>query len=266
MGSRQYARPHRFVRDLTPARPDPRSILGPVEPKAPTSWDRDADLARIREAYFGYERDRRGRLWSTSQRGYARLLRDLDENLEQELRDAVLGLAAPMVIDLGSGSGELASVGAPLVDRWVGVELREEAVEVARRAFPDAEFLTASADAVPLESRSVDAVVARVLFSSLPSEALERAVANEVGRLLRPGGRLVWLDIRYSNPANPEVHGLGIDRMRDLFPGWRVHVRSIGLLPPIARRLGPMTRVAYPALAAVPTLRSHLVGHLRPPE
>ncbi len=61
---------------------------------------------------------------------------------------------------------------------------------------------------VPLDDASVDVVVARVLFSSLPSARLEAAVAAEIGRLLRPGGWLVWLDIRYSNPANPSVHGV----------------------------------------------------------
>jgi hypothetical protein len=42
-------------------------------------------------------------------------------------------------------------------------------------------------------------------------------------------------------------------------------MRSITVVPPIARRLGPLTPVAYPILHAVPPLRSHFVGRLRCP-
>jgi len=39
----------------------------------------------------------------------------------------------------------------------------------------------------------------------------------------------------------------------------------VTLLPPLARRLGPATPLAYPVLAALPPLRSHLIGLLRKP-
>lgn len=249
----------------SPKRITRRAILRAVEPRPEGTWDREADLARIREAYAGYERVGRHRLWSTASRGYARLARELDARLASELRAAIEAQPGATVVDLGCGTGELAAVGSRLAGRWIGVDIREDAVAEARAAHPGVEFLTASADALPLEDASVDVVVARVLFSSLPSEALEHAVATEIRRLLRPGGRLVWLDIRYSNPTNREVHGLGRQRIGELFSGWSAHLEPAGLLPPIARRLGPTTALTYPLLAAVPLLRSHLLGHLGAP-
>lgn len=236
-----------------------------MEPRSDASWDRAADLASVRDTYAGYERDGRQRLWSTSSRGYARLARELDARLERELRAATEARPGATVLDLGCGTGGLAGLGAALAGRWIGVDLRDDAVEAARRLHPGVEFVAASADAVPLEEGSVDVVVARVLFSSLPSAALENAVAREIGRLLNPGGRLVWLDIRYSNPTNRAVHGLGRARIRELFASWDLHLEPAGLVPPIARRLGPTTAVTYPLLAALPPLRSHLVGHLQAP-
>lgn len=242
-----------------------RSILRAVDPKLDTSWDRSADLERIRTTYAGYARSQRERLWSRGSAGYARLVDDLDRALLANLREAVKGREGSTVIDLGCGAGELAGVGAQLARRWIGVDLRADAVAAATAAYPEVEFIEASADAVPLESASADVVVARVLFSSLPSRQLERAVAAEIGRLLRPGGWVVWQDIRYSNPTNDAVHGLSEVAISGLFRGWERQLSTTGLLPPIARRLGPLTPVAYPLLAAIPPLRSHVVGRLSRP-
>jgi SAM-dependent methyltransferase len=147
---------------------------------------------------------------------------------------------------------------------WIGIDLRPDAIEEARRRFPTLTFHVASADDVPVESGTVDVVVSRLLFSSL-SPALEVAVAAEISRLLRPGGWLIWLDLRYSNPSNRAVHGLSVSRVRNLFPDWKAELRTAGLVPPLARRLGAVGAIAYPVLAAFPPLRSHVVGRLQRP-
>jgi SAM-dependent methyltransferase len=238
-----------------------------VEPPNPGAWDRDAELEAIRTTYAGYDRTDRARLWDTRVPGYGRLASDLQRRLLQAL-EASLPPGRPAVVDLGCGDGALAADVGPLARGldWIGVDLRPESIEIARGRFPELAFQVASADAVPLASGSVDVVIARLLFSSL-SPDLEVAVANEIRRLLRPEGWLVWLDLRYSNPANRAVHGLSLDRIHALFDGWRRELRTAGLLPPLARRLGPTAGVTYPVLAAVPMLRSHIVGRLqRPPD
>ena len=45
--------------------------------------------------------------------------------------------------------------------------------------------------------------------------------AGEIIRVMRPGGWLVWFDLRYDNPWNAGVHGLSKGRLAQLFPGWR---------------------------------------------
>ena len=229
-------------------------------------WDRSADLDRIRATYVDYAADGRERLWDMSNAGYARLSHDLGQRLLSAIRKSLPHERRGRVLDLGCGTGRLVDdvVGAGMGPAWIGVDLRQEAVAEARVAYPGVDFLAASADDLPLEDRSVDVVVAQLLFSSLPSVPLERAVAREIGRVLCPGGWLVWLDLRYDNPVNRAVHGIDARRLGSLFPGWAVQVERAGLLPPLARRLGLLAPVAYPALAAVPPLRSHLVGRLRP--
>ena len=170
-------------------------------------------------------------------------------------------------MDLGCGDGSLAGAARArgLAVEWVGVDLREEAVARAASAHPWASFVAASADALPVEAESFDVVVAAVLFSSLPSDTMERAVAGEISRVLRPGGSLVWYDMRYPNPANAAVHPLRRGRIKSLFRGWTGRLDAMTVIPPLARRLGVATHALYPVLHSFVPLRSHLLGALRKP-
>ena len=61
------------------------------------------------------------------------------------------------------------------------------------------------------------------------------------------------------------MRGVGEARVRALFPGLKGDLTGVTLVPPLARRLGPLTPIAYPVLASMPPLRSHLLGLLRKP-
>ena len=227
--------------------------------------DRERDLEAIRETYRRYRSGGRARLWDLGNPGYARIARDRDRALVALLR---LSVSSPggRVLDLGCGEGGLADVAraaALPIATWVGADLDPEAIVAARAAMPWATFVEASADHLPFAENGFDVVVASTLFSSLPSQELERAVAAEIGRVLAPGGWLVWYDLRYRNPANPAVHAMTKARIRGLFPGWMVGLHSMTLLPPLARRLGEAQSL-YGLLNSVPFLRSHLIGRLRP--
>ena len=237
-----------------------------MQPRRGSDWDRDADIRSIHDTYASYARVGRARLWDEGNPGYSRLAGDLQRQFVSSLVTS-LPAGTPNVLDLGCGDGSLAAdvlVGDIAVD-WVGVDLRPEAIEAARQEHPTLTFVTASADRLPFDSRSFDVVALRVLFSSLPSRSMEAAAAAEVRRVLRPGGWVAWLDLRYSNPRNAAVHGLSEARVATLFPGWKRELRAAGLLPPMARRLGAATGMLYPVLAGIPLFRSHLVGRLQRP-
>jgi ubiquinone/menaquinone biosynthesis C-methylase UbiE len=223
---------------------------------------REDDLDRIRATYERYDTDRSG-LWDLRNRGYARLARERDALLVRLLCASVP--KGGRVLDLGCGDGYLAGIARAggLEANWLGLDLRGNAVAEARARFPWAEFVEASADSIPAADDSFDAVLVANLFSSLPSRKLASAVAIEIARVLRPGGWLVWYDMRYPSPGNREVHPLGRRAIAALFPTWQMELRSFTLLPPLARRLGPLTSALYPLLHAVPGLRSHLIGRLQ---
>lgn len=221
---------------------------------------------RIRDVYRSYEADGRERLWDLRNRGFARLSQDRDLRL-RDLLARSLPTSAASLLDVGCGDGALlATVG----QRWpdvdlTGLDLQPERIEEARGNVPDARLVVGSADALPFEGGAFDVVAAITLMSSLPTERMETDVALEIARVTRPGGWLIWFDLRYDNPRNAAVHGIDSRRLGTLFPSWTQELRSSTVLPPLARRLGRATPLLYPILEGIPPLRSHLIGRLRCP-
>lgn len=227
------------------------------------------DLDVIRDTYASYASSGRYRLWDRSNRGMRRQAAEAQAAIANLIsRSSPLpGGASFAVLDLGCGDGSLADVvrDAGVTATWTGVDLRQSVVEHAAAAHPWATFVEAAADNLPFSANSFDVVVCAVLFSSLPSAVMEARVAREIRRVLRPGGWLVWYDLRYNNPWNKAVHGITRSRIGGLFNGWTADLQTYTLLPPITRRLGRTTPFTYPLLHAIPPLRSHLLGRLRPP-
>lgn len=110
-------------------------------------------------------------------------------------RDRAAPLASGRVLELGSGSGLNFPYYTAAVEHVFALEpsahLRDKAAELAAgMAFP-VDQLNASAEAIPLERDAVDCVVSSWTLCSIPD--LETAL-EEVRRVLRPGGRLVFIE------------------------------------------------------------------------
>lgn len=107
-----------------------------------------------------------------------------------EAIDWLLPPGARDVLDLGAGTGKLTT---RLVERGldvVAVDPIAEMLELLRAALPATPALLGTAEQIPLDDNSVDAVLVAQAWHWFDPE---RAVA-EVARVLRPGGRLglVW--------------------------------------------------------------------------
>jgi SAM-dependent methyltransferase len=174
-------------------------------------------------------------------------------------------LAGRRVLDVGCGSGRvlagLQAWGARPAD-LVGVDLLPERAAAARRNYPEIDFRRANAERLDFADASFHLVLVFTVFSSILDPGMAANVAAEIRRVCAPGGGVLWYDFRYDNPRNPHVRGVGKGDAAALFPGWRLDLRSLTLLPPLARRLGRFTPRLYPALSRVPFLRTHYLGVL----
>jgi len=172
-------------------------------------------------------------------------------------------LAGLRVLEVGCGRGErladLLRWGAQAGDLF-GVDMMPAFLEEARKNHPALGFSLADASRLPFPDASFDAVMQFTLFSSILDERLRRAIATEMLRVARPGGVLLWYDMRYPNPWNPDVRPIGRAELGGLFPGIDWRVRSATLLPPLARALAPVSFALCRALEALPPLRSHYLA------
>jgi hypothetical protein len=71
-------------------------------------------------------------------------------------------------------------------------------------------------------------------------------------------------DMRYPNPWNLAIRAMTKSRIRELFPSFELQLDSSALLPPVARRLGPLTDATYRLRASISILRSHYIDFLPP--
>jgi len=119
-----------------------------------------------------------------------------DGQVEKVLRRLLPAAAVGDLLDVGTGTGRMLEIFGPRAGRAVGIDLSPEMLAVARANLSRAGLANCSvrqADLyqLPFAAASFDAVtVHQVLhFLDRPAQAMA-----EVGRVLRPGGRLLVVD------------------------------------------------------------------------
>jgi len=94
---------------------------------------------------------------------------------------------------------------------------------------------------------------------------VKHKIAREIDRVLAPGGRLLWYDFAFNNPFNPEVRGIGLREVCQLFPGFSMTARRITLAPPLGRAIGRVGPIVYYLASKIRFLCTHYLCLLEKP-
>ncbi|HET7528009.1 MAG TPA: class I SAM-dependent methyltransferase [Burkholderiaceae bacterium] len=178
-------------------------------------------------------------------------------------------LSSRRVLEVGCGTGanllELLRIGfAPR--NLAGIELLPERFAQAMQTLPAGVVLMqGDASLVQLPDESEDIVLQSTVFSSLLDGPFQWRLAQTMWRWVRPGGGVLWYDFTVDNPRNPDVRGVPVARVRELFPAGRVQYQRVTLAPPLARRLCALHPALYPVFNVIPLLRTHVLAWIEKP-
>jgi len=226
----------------------------------------EADL--IRERYLRRAQLPPGR-YSPFNRGNLFIVQQRERLLLKMLAASGLAeLGQRRILEIGCGDGywlrKFVEYGAA-PGNLSGVDLLEDRVARGCQLSPNINLSLANAEHLGFRDRSFDIVLQSTVFSSILDPSMRVNVAREMVRVLRDDGRIIWYDFRYDNPANPDVRGICRREVRGLFPRCPIEFRRTTLIPPLARRLGPVSWGICELLSLVPTLLSHELAVIRKP-
>ena len=221
------------------------------------------ELAAIRERY-----ERRAALPADR---YSRFNADVLAAVQQR-QCATLGLLKSQgmrslkgldMVEIGCGSGanllEFLLFGAT-PEQLTGNDMLPDRLQHARSLLPDAvRLLPGDAAELALGEGSVDIVYQSTVFSSILDDALQERIAEAMWRWVRPGGAVLWYDFTFNNPNNPDVRGVPLHRVKELFPQARITTRRVTLAPPLARRLATIHPALCTLFNSMPWLRTHIL-------
>jgi len=234
------------------------ALLREQTARTPVAAQDDRRLAAI----LARRQTRSQAFFSSAAGHWDRLRRDMfGERFELH---AVAGLVDEdwVIGDLGCGTGQITEALAPFVRRVVAVDRSRAMLKAARHrlaAHPNVELRQGELEALPIDDAMLDAAALGLVLVHLPEPA---AVLREAARVLRPGGRVLVIDmLEHDRREYQQEMGhvwLGFDQTQ--IAGW---LEAAGFQRIRVQPLPPAPRASGPALFAATGRRSE---HHQPKE
>lgn len=178
------------------------------------------------------------------------------------LRESKIDPGEARVLEVGCGVGanlhQLLSLGFK-PENLVGNDLLDARVAAARHRLPAAVQVHAGDASVLGLGGAFDVVMASTVFSSILDDGFQAALAAKMWGWVKPGGGVLWYDFTYNNPQNPDVRGVPLARVRELFPEGRFTSWRVGLAPPVRRAVTRVHPRLYTLFNLTPALRTHVL-------
>jgi len=176
-------------------------------------------------------------------------------------------LANKKILELGCGTGsvllEMLTLGVKPASLF-GVDLLFDRLQNAVKQLPTAGFGCADGQDLPYQSETFDVVMQFTAFSSVLDGVIRQKMADEMCRVLKPKGIIIWYDFWW-NPINAETHGIQRAEIKALFHGYSFTIRKVTLAPPIARMIVPISWPLGYTLESLKIFNSHYLILMRKP-
>ena len=212
--------------------------------------------------YYDTNKDK----WSDSNPGNKLIAEERKITLKEILKKHNLNLADKKILEVGSGAGTVMSLLIKLgavENNLYGVDIRDEKIKICKDFFPKANVYKMDAREITFEDNYFDIIVTFTLFSSIKNDGSRKIVSEQITRLLKPNGTIIYYDFRYSNPLNRIVSGVSFQEIKDMFPNFQIDLALITLFPFLSRKICSVFPSFYVHLKKIKFLKSHLIGVLK---
>ena len=106
------------------------------------------------------------------------------------------------ILDVGCAGGNtvklMMSLGANEKNIY-GIDIRKNRIEHAKMMYPSAKFFKMDARNIKYPDNKFDFINIFTLFSSIKDSKSRKQISNEIQRVLKPNGLILYYDLRYAN-------------------------------------------------------------------
>jgi len=95
------------------------------------------------------------------------------------------------ILDVGCGNGRLLELLKDKKINYTGVDVSEKLIEVAKKRYPQNNFLVADNLNLPFSDNNFDKVFSIAVLHTIPSQDLRKKATSELKRVLKTGGFLI---------------------------------------------------------------------------
>lgn len=227
-----------------------------------------AEVARLRETYSAWEvRQSAADPYSFGNESYLFTIQQRQRAIIALLkRHSMWPVAGQRILEVGCGTGgvllEFLTYGAdPALLH--GTDILAERVSDAHARLPNVPVNCADGRHLPYADHSFDMVASFTVFSSILDLGIVYTVAQEMVRVVKPNGLILWYDF-WINPVNKQTRGMRPKQIRSLFPNCTYDFSRITLAPPLARRTVPIAWTGSLLLEKLGIFNTHYLAAIRP--
>jgi ubiquinone/menaquinone biosynthesis C-methylase UbiE len=164
------------------------------------------------------------------------------------------------ILDVGFGSGldllSLIRYGIN-IKTLNGTEILPERFNKVRELLPGANLVLTDGFYLPFADSCMDLLLQSTVFSSVIDPDSRLILAQEMYRVLKPGGKIFSYDLKIPNPWNKNVVEINRKELKRLFPEGKITCSSVTLNPVLARKIAPFSLNLCEFLSHFSLLCSH---------
>jgi ubiquinone/menaquinone biosynthesis C-methylase UbiE len=225
------------------------------------------EIERIKNVYKKRQETISPKKYSLFNISYLFMIQHREWEMIKMLKKARINcLGDKKILDVGCGEGRelinLIRYGAR-PENLYGIDLLEERIIAAKNLHPYINFISGDASKLPYSDEYFDIVMQFTVFTSILDKNMKKNISEEMIRVLKPDGIILWYDYYVNNPRNPDVKKVSKKDIYKLFPNCEIYLKRITLAPPITRLIACRAQLICYILEKLKIFNTHYIGIIK---